>query len=70
MQDFIRDENIKLYRTALSGCTDEEQRRVLLVLLRLLIIEQAESTKFSKPFGPKNSLSLLPVSPETPPQVR
>jgi hypothetical protein len=41
MQDFIRDENIKLYRKTLASCTVEDQRRVLMVLLRLLAAEQA-----------------------------
>jgi hypothetical protein len=45
MQDFIRDENIKLYRTALVACSVEDQRRVLLLLLRLLLTEQAERSK-------------------------
>jgi hypothetical protein len=48
MQDFIRDENLKLYRTALARSTDEEQRRVLLVLLRLLVVEQAAAASCPK----------------------
>jgi hypothetical protein len=43
MQDFIRDENMKLYRTALAECTDADKRRILLVLLRLLATEQVAS---------------------------
>jgi hypothetical protein len=41
MQDFIRDENIKLYRRALAEGADDEQRKVLLVLLQVLVVEQA-----------------------------
>jgi hypothetical protein len=40
LQDFIRDQNIKLYCRALAESTDDEQRRVLLVLLQLLVTEQ------------------------------
>ncbi|WP_157038801.1 hypothetical protein [Rhodopseudomonas palustris] len=36
MQNFIRDENLKLYRAALAQSTDEDQRRVLRELLGLL----------------------------------
>jgi hypothetical protein len=39
MDDFIRTENLKLYRRALVESTDSEQRQVLLVLLRLLVAE-------------------------------
>ncbi|MBB1092018.1 hypothetical protein [Rhodopseudomonas pseudopalustris] len=52
MPDFIRDENLKLYRAALAQSTDEEQRRVLLVLLRLLVVEQAETASRPKQFAP------------------
>jgi len=41
MQDFIRNENMKLYRAALARSTDDDQRRVLLAMLRLLVVEQA-----------------------------
>jgi hypothetical protein len=41
VDDFVRDENLKLYRRALSESSDQDQRRVLLVLLRLLLLEQA-----------------------------
>jgi hypothetical protein len=40
MDDFIRAENLKLYRRAPSESSDAEQRRVLLVLLRLLLAEE------------------------------
>jgi hypothetical protein len=40
MDDFIRAENLKLYRRALAESPDAEQRRVLLVLLRLLLAEE------------------------------
>jgi hypothetical protein len=45
MQDFIRNENLKLYRRALASCTDEEQQRVLTTLLRLLVSEEAAAVK-------------------------
>jgi hypothetical protein len=41
MDNFIRNENLKLYRRALLESSDEEQRRVLLILLRLLLQEEA-----------------------------
>jgi hypothetical protein len=41
MDDFIRTENLKLYRRALVESTDHEQRRVLVVLVRLLLVEEA-----------------------------
>jgi hypothetical protein len=44
MQDFIREENLKLYRRALANSTDAEQRKVLLVLLQLLVAERAAAT--------------------------
>jgi hypothetical protein len=51
MQKFIRDENLKLYRAALAQSTDEDQRRVLLALLRLLAIEQAATAISPKHFA-------------------
>ncbi|NVN85604.1 MAG: hypothetical protein HXX15_05890 [Rhodopseudomonas sp.] len=45
MQDFIRDENLKLYRRALASSTDAEQQRVLTLLLRLLVVEQTVAAK-------------------------
>jgi hypothetical protein len=41
MDDFNRNENLALYRQALTESSDQDQRRVLLVLLRLLLLEQA-----------------------------
>jgi hypothetical protein len=41
MQEFIRNENLKLYRQALATSTDAEQQRVLMTLLQLLVVEQA-----------------------------
>jgi hypothetical protein len=58
MQDFIRDENLKLYRKALEQSTDEEQRQVLLVLLRLLVAEQAARATPPPQIEPENYLSL------------
>jgi hypothetical protein len=58
MQDFIRDENLKLYRAALEKSTDEEQRRVLLVLLRLLVVEQAATASRPKQVEPDSHLSF------------
>jgi hypothetical protein len=52
MQDFIRDENMRLYRSALAQSTDEEQRKVLLVLLRLLVVEQAAIASRPEQIGP------------------
>jgi hypothetical protein len=40
VQNFIRDENLKLYRQALIDCTNDDQRQVLLNLVRLLVKEQ------------------------------
>jgi hypothetical protein len=40
LQDFIRDQNIKLYRRALAESSNDEQRRVLLALLQLLVTEE------------------------------
>jgi hypothetical protein len=40
MDNCVENENLKLYRRLLSENTDEEQRKVLLVLLRLLVQEQ------------------------------
>jgi hypothetical protein len=45
VEDFIRDENLKLYRRALAESSDEERRRVLLVLLRLLVDKTNEPPK-------------------------
>jgi hypothetical protein len=46
VQQFIRSENIKLYRSALTQSADSEQRRVLTVLLRVLLAEErAESVQ-------------------------
>jgi hypothetical protein len=41
MQDFVRNENIKLYRRSLLASSDDDQRRVVLVLLSLLVDEQS-----------------------------
>lgn len=41
METFIRNENMKLYRRALAESADEDQRRVLLALLKVLGDEQA-----------------------------
>jgi hypothetical protein len=41
MNDIVRDENMDLYRQALRESTGEDQRRVLLILLRLLVAEEA-----------------------------
>ncbi|MGP9811393.1 hypothetical protein ACTZWT_07770 [Rhodopseudomonas sp. NSM] len=51
MQDFIRDENLKLYRAALARSTDQDQRRVLLVLLGLLGDEQPRPGSGPKQFA-------------------
>jgi hypothetical protein len=46
VRQFIRSENIKLYRSALTQSADSEQRRVLTVLLRVLLAEErAESVQ-------------------------
>ncbi|NVN88115.1 MAG: hypothetical protein HXX15_18705 [Rhodopseudomonas sp.] len=58
MQDFIREENLKLYRRALVESTDEEQRKVLLVLLRLLVLEQAAMAPRSQQAQMESHLSL------------
>jgi hypothetical protein len=58
MQDFIRDENLKLYRRALAESSDEEQRKVLLVLLRLLVAEQVASVPPLKQIEPENYLPI------------
>jgi hypothetical protein len=50
MQDFIRNENLKLYRRALAISTDAEQQKVLMTLLQLLVVEQAASAKRPKQF--------------------
>jgi hypothetical protein len=49
MDDFIRRENVKLYRKALSESSDGEQRKVLLMLLRLLLAEEAALRKLAQP---------------------
>jgi hypothetical protein len=49
VEKFIRDENIKLYRSALAECSDEDKRRVLLVLLQLLVVEEAASRPKQSP---------------------
>jgi hypothetical protein len=41
MDDFYRDDVLTLYRRALTESSDQDQRRVLLVLLRLLLLEQS-----------------------------
>lgn len=41
MENFIRNENLKLYRQALAGCSDPKQRQVLTGLLDLLLAEEA-----------------------------
>jgi hypothetical protein len=69
MQDFIRNENLKLYRAALAKSTDEVQRRVLLVLLQLLVVEQTVETK-TAPIDPGRTTDFELPSPEVPPQVR
>jgi hypothetical protein len=48
MQDFIRNENLKLYRRALAESSDEEQRQVIKLLLRLLIVEEAALARCPK----------------------
>jgi hypothetical protein len=58
MQDFIRDENLKLYRAALARSTDEEQRKVLLVLLRLLLAEKTSPARVSVESTPGTQQSL------------
>ena len=58
MQDFIRDENLKLYRAALARSTDEEQRKVLLVLLRLLVAEQTSPARGPDESAPGTQQSL------------
>jgi hypothetical protein len=37
MENFVREENLRLYRRALLESSDEVQRRVLVILLRLLM---------------------------------
>jgi hypothetical protein len=58
MQDFIRDENLKLYRRALAESSDEEQRKVLMVLLQLLVAEQAAVAPRAPQIEPDNQLNL------------
>ncbi|WP_322517627.1 hypothetical protein SR870_08985 [Rhodopseudomonas palustris] len=58
MQDFIRDENLKLYRAALARSTDEDQRRVLLILLGLLVDEQAKPASRPKQSAPDPDRSV------------
>jgi hypothetical protein len=53
MQDFILDEDLKVYRAALSKSTDEEKRRVLLVLLQLLVAEQSGIASRGMHFDPE-----------------
>jgi hypothetical protein len=48
MQQFIRNENLKLYRQALEASTDLDQRRVLTTLLERLVVEEAASAKSPK----------------------
>jgi hypothetical protein len=57
MQDFIRSENIKLYRRALITCTDVEQRSVLLTLLQLLTLEESALAR-----GPDGSAPEQPAT--------
>jgi hypothetical protein len=40
MEDVLLEENIRLFRRALAEASEEEQRRVLLVLLQLLVAEK------------------------------
>ncbi|MGP9811610.1 hypothetical protein ACTZWT_08885 [Rhodopseudomonas sp. NSM] len=42
MDDFVREENLKLYRRLLSETDDEERRRVLLQLIASLSLAQRE----------------------------
>jgi hypothetical protein len=58
VQDFIRDENLKLYRRALAESTDEEQRKVLMVLLQLLVAEQTASAPPRKQIEPENQFLI------------
>jgi hypothetical protein len=61
VETFIRNENLKLYRRALAASTDDEQRRVLLALLKVLVIEQATAAleqldpKSKSPLGNSSS---------------
>jgi stress-induced morphogen len=41
MENFIREENLRLYRKALHESSDVEQRRMIKNLLRQLLEEQA-----------------------------
>jgi hypothetical protein len=36
MENFVRDENLRLYRKALAETTDEVKRRILLSLIAIL----------------------------------
>jgi hypothetical protein len=56
VEKFIRNENLKLYRRALDASPTEEQRRVLLALVRLLVIEQATNTAHPMESGDDVSL--------------
>jgi hypothetical protein len=47
MDDFIRNENLKLFRRALAESTDREQREVLRGLLRLLVAEGSPPPAFN-----------------------
>jgi hypothetical protein len=48
MQKFTRNENIKLYRRALSESTDKEQRNILYRMLRLLLLEEVAQSDVLK----------------------
>jgi hypothetical protein len=56
MDNCVENENLKLYRRLLSESTEEEPRKVLLVLLRLLVQEQDL-------FSPQRSARATSLSP-------
>jgi hypothetical protein len=51
MDDGLLEENIRTFRRALVEASDEEHRRVLLVLLQLLVAEQAPVPTTSQDSG-------------------
>jgi hypothetical protein len=52
MHRFTRNENIKLYRRALSESTDKEQRYILSRMLRLLLLEEVAQSDVRTPENP------------------
>ncbi|NVN88053.1 MAG: hypothetical protein HXX15_18390 [Rhodopseudomonas sp.] len=70
MQQFIRNENFKLYRRALNESSDHDQRRVLKALLQILVVQQAAHAAQPRQMKPETTPETQLSSPACPSRER